>query len=88
MFMSRVAALVAFSLAFTTSAAAQPAAVTVAVWSFNFSPKPIHLAAGKPVTLDLCEPVGWRPRFHGEEILRQFADPVGVGAKRRDRPDR
>jgi plastocyanin len=32
-------------------AAAQPAQVTVEVWSFGFSPRPIHLAAGKPVTL-------------------------------------
>ena len=50
MFVSRLAAT-ALSLALAASAAAQPAAVTVAVWSFNFSPKPIRLAAGKPVTL-------------------------------------
>jgi plastocyanin len=51
MSVSRLAAVAALSLAFTTSVAAQPAVVTVAVWNFNFSPKPIHLAAGKPVTL-------------------------------------
>ena len=31
--------------------AAQPAAQTIEVWSYGFSPHPIHLAAGRPVTL-------------------------------------
>jgi plastocyanin len=34
-----------------TPALAQPAAETVSVWSFGFSPKPIQLQAGRPVTL-------------------------------------
>lgn len=34
-------------------AAAQPAAqpITISVWNFGFGPSPIHLAAGRPVTL-------------------------------------
>jgi plastocyanin len=47
----RVAAAAALSFAFLSPAAAQPAAQTIYVWSFSFSPKPIHLAAGRPVTL-------------------------------------
>ena len=42
------------ALAFLLTAAplaAQPAAVTVDVQSFSFSPAPIHLRAGQPVTL-------------------------------------
>jgi plastocyanin len=41
----------ALSLATSIPAAAQQAALTINVWSFNFAPKPIHLRAGQPVTL-------------------------------------
>ena len=47
----RLAAAAAFSVAFVSPVAAQPAARTIQVWSFNFSPKPILLRAGAPVTL-------------------------------------
>ena len=33
------------------SALAQPAAVTIDVQNFSFAPSPIHLGAGRPVTL-------------------------------------
>jgi len=33
------------------AAAQQPAQFVVQVWSFGFAPAPIHLAAGRPVTL-------------------------------------
>ena len=39
------------SLALTAPAAAQPAAVTIYLSNFALGPKPIHLAAGQPVTL-------------------------------------
>lgn len=48
---SRIAAAAAMSLLFFAPAAAQPAGQTIALWSFGYSPRPIHLAAGKPVTL-------------------------------------
>jgi plastocyanin len=32
-------------------ASAQTSATTISLWSYDFSPKPIHLAAGRPVTL-------------------------------------
>lgn len=51
MTLSRFAAAAALSLAFASSAPAQPAGQTILVWSFGFSPHPIHLAAGRPVTL-------------------------------------
>jgi plastocyanin len=52
MMASRLAALAALSLVSISPAAAQPAAaVTIYAWSFNFAPKPIHLRAGRPVTL-------------------------------------
>ena len=47
----RLAALAATSLAFPAPAPAQSPGQTVFVWSFGFSPRPIHLAAGRPVTL-------------------------------------
>lgn len=47
----RLALAAALPLAFAVPASAQPASVTVYVWSFNFLPKPLHLAAGAPVTL-------------------------------------
>lgn len=49
--MLRISTLV-IALSLTAPAAAQaPAQLTVDVWSFGFAPHPIHLAAGKPVTL-------------------------------------
>ena len=51
MLTSRLAALTALSLVSASPATAQPAAVTVYVWSYDFAPKPIYLRAGQPVTL-------------------------------------
>lgn len=52
MFMaSRAAALAALSLLASAPAAAQPAAQTIDLWSYDYAPKPIRLAAGRPVTL-------------------------------------
>lgn len=48
---SRPAAVAALCLLLGTAAAAQPAGQTIMVWSFGFWPRPIHLAAGRPVTL-------------------------------------
>jgi len=50
--MIRFSSLVlAAALALPTPALAQPAAQTISVWSYGFAPKPIQLAAGRPVTL-------------------------------------
>src|SRR5689334_21748188 len=51
MLASRVAAIAALSFISASPVAAQPAAVTVNVWSFGFAPAPIYLRAGQQVTL-------------------------------------
>jgi plastocyanin len=51
MTLSRFTAVAALSLAIGVPAAAQPRGQTILVWSYGFSPQPIHLAAGRPVTL-------------------------------------
>jgi uncharacterized cupredoxin-like copper-binding protein len=51
MFAFRLAAVAAFALALGGAAAAQPASQTIDLANFRFSPKPIRLAAGRPVTL-------------------------------------
>lgn len=48
----RFAAAAALAFTLTVPAAGQSAlAVTITVWSFGFAPRPIHLSAGRPVTL-------------------------------------
>jgi plastocyanin len=51
MSLSRAAAAAALSLMFASPAPAQPAQVQVQVWSYGFLPRPIRLAAGRPVTM-------------------------------------
>jgi plastocyanin len=53
MSLSRIAATTFLSLAVAGSAGAQPVtqSVTIGVRSFGFTPQPIHLRAGQPVTL-------------------------------------
>ena len=51
MTLSRFAAIAALSLALGAPVTAQPAGQTIVMWSFGFSPKPLLLAAGRPVTL-------------------------------------
>ena len=82
MFVSRLAAGAALALAFTTSAAAQPVTLTIAVSSFNFAPKPIHLAAGKPITLTFVNHSGGghdftAKRFFASSRILSGAAPNG-----------
>ena len=51
MYASRFVAVAALALGMYSPAVAQPAGRTIDVWNFSYAPKPIHLAAGKPVTL-------------------------------------
>jgi plastocyanin len=51
MFVRGVAAAAALSLAFSVPAPAQAPGQTIAVWSYGFSPQPLRLRAGQPVTL-------------------------------------
>jgi plastocyanin len=47
----RLAGAAAISLLVAAPAPAQPAQLTIQVWSFGFAPQPIHLRADQPVTL-------------------------------------
>ncbi len=60
MFGVRFLAIAAVSAASLAPAAAQPSpsAVQIRVWSFGFAPQPIHLAAGRPVTLQFVNQSG------------------------------
>jgi plastocyanin len=79
---ARLAAAAAFSLALGSAAAAQPAALVVQVWSFGFAPHPIHLAAGRPVTLTFVNRSGaghdYTARsFFGTATITRGAAPDG-----------
>ena len=58
MIVSRLAAAAALSLLFVPPSIAQPVSFVVQVWSFGFAPQPIHLAAGKRVTLTFVNQSG------------------------------
>jgi plastocyanin len=69
MFFPRIAAVAALSLAFAAPAPAQPAAQTIYLSSFNFSPKPIQLAAGRPVTLTFVNRSGSSHDFMAKQFF-------------------
>ena len=73
------AAIVALSLLIGAPAAAQPAGQTILVWSYGFSPNPIHLTAGRPVILHFRQSLRKRPRFHCWTILQERDDHVRHG---------
>jgi plastocyanin len=77
----RVAAAAALSLAFAVPLPAQqPAAQTVLVWSFGFSPAPIHLAAGQPVTLTFVNRSGSGHDFTAREFFAASNITSGAAA--------
>jgi plastocyanin len=70
MSLSRVAAAAALASLFTAPAAAQQApVVTVTLANFSFGPKPIQLAAGKPVTLTFVNQAGSGHDFTAREFF-------------------
>ncbi len=89
MLLARLAAVAALSLALGAAAAAQPAPAQLApaqlaitVWSFGFAPHPIHLAAGRPVTLTFVNRSGGShdftaPRFFASSTFTAGAAPDG-----------
>src|SRR3954451_11168028 len=82
MTLSRIAAAAALSLALATSAPAvsgsAPAGQTVLVWSFGFSPHPIHLAAGRPVTLTFVNRSGSGHDFTAETFFATSTVTAGA----------
>ena len=68
------AAVAALSLLLGAAAAAQPAGQTILVWSYGFSPHPLHLRAGQPVTLTFVNRSGsghdfTAPTFFGNSTI-------------------
>lgn len=60
------------------AAAAQPAQVTVQLWSFGFAPNPIHLAAGRPVTLIFANRSGVSHDFTAPGFFRHASVTSGT----------
>ena len=78
----RVAAAAAALLILPAQAMAQPAQLVVRVYSFGFAPHPIHLAAGKPVTLTFVNQSGdghdfAAPGFFQHARITEGAAPNG-----------
>jgi plastocyanin len=81
LFQSTIIAVLA--LAFTAPAAAQPAAQTIQLYSFGFTPRAIHLAAGRPVTLNFVNSAGGghnfsAPSFFATAKIASGSAPNGV----------
>ena len=79
---SRIAIFATVSLLPLAPAAAQPAAQTVDVRSFSFAPQPIHLRAGRPVTLTFVNHAGGghdftAPAFFASSRIVAGAAPRG-----------
>ena len=79
--MSRIAAIAALSLLSVAPAAAQPAAVTIAMWSYDFAPRPIHLRAGAPVTLTFVNRSGSSPDFTAKAFFANSRITAGSAAE-------
>jgi plastocyanin len=82
---SRLAAVAALAILGISPAAAQPTPsqqVTILVYSFGYAPRPIHLAAGRPVTLTFVNRSGsshdfTAPAFFAASTVRAGAAPGG-----------
>jgi len=61
--------LLALLLAGPASAQRPPAQMAVQVWSFGFSPRPLHLRAGQPVTLTFTNRSGNGHDFTAREFF-------------------
>lgn len=79
MFAPRLAAMAALSLVSVAPAAAQPASVTIYLWSFNYAPKPIYLRAGRPVTLTFVNRSGSSHDFVARSFFANSRILSGMG---------
>ena len=71
----RAAALV---LGLAAPAVAQPAQFVVQVYSFGFAPQPIHLAAGRPVTLTFVNRSGSSHDFTAPGFFQRSTITAGA----------
>lgn len=79
--MLRAAAIAGLVLTIGAPAAALPAAQTILVWSYGFFPHPIHLAAGRRVTLYFVNRSGSGHDFSAGQF---FANSTIVSGEARD----
>lgn len=82
MFASRLAAAAVVSISFLSPAAAQPASRTILLWSYGYTPAPIRLAAGRPITLTFVNRAGkthdfTAPRFFANSRVVAGSAPDG-----------
>lgn len=75
------AAAAALSLLAQAPASAQPAAQTIDVRSFAFSPTPIRLAAGKPVTLTFVSSSGSGHDFTARDFFARASVTAGAAPR-------
>jgi len=76
----RLAAVAALSVALGSPAPAQPAGQTILVWSYGFSPHPIRLAAGQPVTLTFVNRSGGSHDFTAQSFFANARVTAGSAA--------
>lgn len=79
----RSAVAASLMLALNAPTAAQPAAQTVQLYSFGYTPKAIHLAAGRPVTINFVNTAGAghnfsAPSFFAAANVTSGSAPNGV----------
>lgn len=75
---SRLASAAFLSMLLASPAAAQPQAVTIGVYSFGFSPRPIRLRAGQPVTLTFVNQSNNGHDFTAREFFAASAISAGA----------
>jgi plastocyanin len=75
----RLALAAALPLAFIAPAAAQqPASTqTIQLWNYGFAPKPLHLKAGQPVTLNFVNQSGGSHDFTAKEFFANSTVTAG-----------
>jgi plastocyanin len=76
----RSATAVALSFAIATSAIAQPSVQRIDIQNFSFMPRPIHLAAGTPVTLSFVNRSGGGHDFTAPEFFGRSTIVAGSAA--------
>lgn len=79
----RTTLVTTLALVFSSPAAAQPAAQTIQLYSFGYTPKVIRLAAGRPVTLNFVNTAGGghnfsAPSFFAAANVTSGSAPNGV----------
>lgn len=75
---SRLGALAPLSLLLASPATAQPAQLVIQLSNFSFAPKPIQLAAGKPVTITFENQSGGGHDFTARDFFA--ASTITAGA--------